>query len=65
MANKSFELKFNMDNEAFDHYPKMMIDRALNEVRTALSVGKFYGNIKDINGNTIGCFKVKGIKSWE
>jgi hypothetical protein len=50
-----------MDNEAFGDYPMMMIDRVLNEVRTTLSRGKLYGKIRDINGNTIGSYKVKGI----
>ena len=61
MANKSFELKFSMDNEAFDDYPIMMIDRVLNEVRIELSFDRLEGKIRDINGNTIGSYKVKGI----
>lgn len=64
MANKtdrSFELKISLNNAAFDDLPIMMIDRVLNEVRTSLSHGFLYGKIRDINGNTIGSYKVKGI----
>lgn len=62
MADKSFELKFKMNNSAFDDYPIMMIDRVLNEVRIELRSGRLQGKIFDINGNSIGTYKAKGIE---
>ena len=60
-ADKSFELKISLNNSAFDDLPIMMIDRVLNEVRIELSFDRLEGKIRDINGNTIGEYKVKGI----
>jgi hypothetical protein len=61
MANKSFELKFKMDNSIFDEDPLTEIIRILYEVRDELGCGNHYGKIMDVNGNSIGTYKVKGV----
>ena len=49
-----FELKFNMDNAAFEQYPEGETERILIEIGRMVIEGSCYGNISDINGNKIG-----------
>lgn len=61
MTNKSFELKFKMDNAAFDDYPLIECSRILSEVKVELEYGRIKGKVMDKNGNSIGTYKVKGV----
>jgi len=61
MANKSFELKFKMDNAIFDDYPLNECIRILGEVKVELEFGRIKGKVMDVNGNSIGTYKVKGV----
>lgn len=63
MASVSFELVFKMDNFAFQPYPENEIIRILDEVKINMEDGKTSGKVMDINGNSIGHYKIKGIKS--
>jgi len=55
-----FELNFNTDNAAFsDGNKPYEIARILREIADKIEDGQTEGNIRDINGNTTGTFKVR------
>jgi len=55
-----FSLKFKTDNAAFqDGNKPYEIARILRELADKIEDGQTEGNIRDINGNTTGSFKVR------
>lgn len=54
-----FRLSIDMDNAAFEDDPGEL-ERCLRFVADLVAPGKEYsrGNIRDINGNTVGMFEV-------
>ena len=49
-----FEIKFNMDNSAFDIIPEREIKAILTRIADRVINGLTTGTIRDINGNNIG-----------
>lgn len=55
-----FSLKFKTDNAVFqDGNKPYEIARILREIADKIEDGQTEGNIRDINGNTTGSFKVR------
>ena len=61
-----FEIAFNLDNAAFDDIDKSYeIARILRELANGFDEGAYdltydkYRNVKDINGNVIGTWRLK------
>ena len=61
-----FEIAFNLDNAAFDDCAQSYeIARILHELANGLDEGAYdltydkYRNVKDINGNIIGTWRIK------
>ena len=54
-----FTLKFNTTNAAFSEYPEDEITRILRGVIEKVRGGFASGTIMDINGNTIGEWKLE------
>jgi hypothetical protein len=54
-----FRLTIDMDNAAFEDDPGELA-RCLRDVASLVAPGKEWqhGNVRDINGNTVGTFKV-------
>ena len=55
-----FTLKFKTDNAAFTDYPLDEVARILKEVTAQLEGGERMGNLRDLNGNTVGHYELKG-----
>ena len=53
MDNK-FTLEIDSSNAAFDPYAVDELKRILREVADTIEVGSDGGNIRDVNGNTVG-----------
>lgn len=51
-----FSVKFDCDNAAFDEHPETETARILHEIAEKIENGIFNGNVRDLNGNTIGTF---------
>lgn len=51
-----------MDNAAFQEYPWDELSRIISELAARLERSGFDGDVKlrDINGNTVGEFKIEG-----
>lgn len=58
----SFELKLDLDNDAFAERAEPEIERIFRRVIERLETGDYldgkHMNILDINGNTVGTFKI-------
>ena len=53
-----FKLSFKTDNAAFEDGASE-ISRILREVASDIESGsRFEGNVRDVNGNTVGSFKI-------
>ncbi len=52
------EIIFSLDNAAFEDYPMDEAARILRDIAQKLEGGQNAGNIRDINGNTIGQYGV-------
>ena len=55
-----FTLNFNMDNAVFDDWNRPEVKRILNRTAERVNDGETEGIVRDINGNTIGQFNIKG-----
>lgn len=61
---KELKLKINCDNDAFHDAPEVEIARVLRKIAQDiedLEATGMYQNIKDINGNIIGTFRLTGV----
>lgn len=56
-----FKLHFNMDNASFNDSPEYGINSILTETCHKVIEGETEGIIKDINGNTIGRWKIETV----
>lgn len=54
--NEQFTLKIEIGNDAMQNNEDIV--QALHSVIAKLESGSQYGNIKDINGNTVGNFSL-------
>ena len=54
---KSFEIKFDTENAAFDVYRQHEIASTLRRVALLVEEGQLVGSILDANGNTVGTFQ--------
>lgn len=54
-----FNLKFKTDNAAFGEDKEHETVRILREITFKIENGQTEGNIRDINGNMIGNFKLR------
>lgn len=54
MEYKKLTLEFSMTNAAFEDYPRQEAAQILRKIAGQLENGSEYGNIRDLNGNTIG-----------
>jgi len=54
-----FTLKFKTDNAAFGDDKSFEVLRILKDVSHKIEMGQTEGSIRDINGNTIGTFKLR------
>lgn len=54
MTYDKLTLTFSMTNAAFEDYPRQEAAQVLRKIAGQLENGHEYGNIKDVNGNTIG-----------
>ncbi len=55
-----FEITFSIDNAAFGDCPMDEAARILRDIAQKLEGGQNAGNIRDINGNTIGQYGACG-----
>lgn len=53
-----FVVQFEMDNDAFVEDMRAETVRVLGEVSRRVEWGQDYGNVKDVNGNTIGRWSI-------
>jgi len=53
---KTFKLKIIMENDAFVENENQELSRILMRLTTRLEEGEISGNLRDINGNTVGRF---------
>ena len=54
-----FILRINMNNRAFKHaFQKAELKRILSKVTYQIGIGKVSSNIIDVNGNTVGSWKI-------
>ena len=53
-----FKLQIQCDNAAFTDYPLEEVGRILQELAVKLDANE-YGNIFDINGNSVGFYKLE------
>jgi hypothetical protein len=56
-------LKMDMDNAAFEDTPASEAARILRDVAALMEFGEESGNLRDVNGNKVGTWRVKGGKS--
>lgn len=56
----TFKLQINCDNAAFDGDPNPELARILEYVALEVRDGIPFGNVRDINGNKVGHFEIKG-----
>lgn len=54
MNYRKLTLEFSMTNAAFEDYPRQEAAQILRKIAGQLENGSEYGNIRDLNGNTIG-----------
>ena len=57
-----FYIEFNLENSAFqqsEFQGRQEKIRILKNVADRLEMGDISGRIRDINGNTVGCFGIK------
>lgn len=55
-----FLMRFDMDNAAFEDAPELEAVRILEDVATRIRQGAAGGNVRDVNGNTVGKFAILG-----
>lgn len=48
-----------MDNAAFEEEPATEISRILRDLAERVELGSGYENLRDINGNTVGTFRIE------
>ena len=53
-----FVLEFDMNNAAFEDDPTGEVLRVLSVVEDQIEAGYGYGPLRDVNGNTIGDWKI-------
>ena len=49
-----FTIEFRTSNAAFDDGPEYEITKILDDISSKVRDGHMYGNIVDLNGNSIG-----------
>jgi len=56
---KQFVVRIDCEGAAFNPDPSTELYRLLEEIKTKVMAGEFSGNLLDVNGNTVGEFKLK------
>lgn len=53
-----FKMEIDCDNDAFHNDAHAEVQRIILSVADRLEAGQTSGNLRDINGNTVGSFKL-------